>query len=102
MHGHFCVLSARIQEHLMGLVNGSSNLHGMANEAITCSSRGLAILVYLCYLVLLTKKIIIISCVGFPVGLLIGMGDKLENFDLIFFPTSKTWKVLLLKHGRGY
>ena len=27
--------------------------------------------------------------------LLIGRGDKLENFDLIFFPTSKTWKGLL-------
>ena len=29
------------------------------------------------------------------VELLIGRGDKLENFDLIFFPTSKTWKGLL-------
>ena len=27
--------------------------------------------------------------------LLLGRGDKLENFDLIFFPTSKTWKGLL-------
>ena len=25
----------------------------------------------------------------------VGRGDKLENFDLIFFPTSKTWKGLL-------
>ena len=25
----------------------------------------------------------------------LGRGDKLENFDLIFFPTSKTWKGLL-------
>ena len=25
---------------------------------------------------------------------LIGRGDKLENFDLNFFPTSKTWKGL--------
>ena len=25
----------------------------------------------------------------------VGRGDKLKNFDLIFFPTSKTWKGLL-------
>ena len=28
-------------------------------------------------------------------GMVVGRGDKLENFDLIFFPTSKTWKGLL-------
>ena len=27
--------------------------------------------------------------------LIIGRGDKLENFDLTFFPTSKMWKWLL-------
>ena len=27
--------------------------------------------------------------------LVVGRGDKLENFDLIFSPTSKTWKGLL-------
>ena len=28
-------------------------------------------------------------------GLMVVRGDKLENFDLIFFPTPKSWKGLL-------
>ena len=31
----------------------------------------------------------------FLLGLVLGRGDKWENFDLIFFPTFKTWKRLL-------
>ena len=39
--------------------------------------------------VCLFGKGVVLMCVG------VGRGDKLENFDLIFFPTSKTWKGLL-------
>ena len=35
------------------------------------------------------------TSMDFQPYLILGRGDKLKNFDLMFFPTSKTWKGLL-------